>query len=126
MKFPTKTVGNNLRRVIGVHKIVEKYSDCNGDYITNTIDLLVDIHHYCDAQGWSLDELMRRAHDHYVEETASKCSKCGSVFDPTDSKTVEDLDVCCECQKKIARREREILNFVSSISKRKVVCPKKR
>lgn len=122
MKFPVRSVGNNLRRVKKIHRIVERYGDCKGDYLTNTIDLLVNIHHYCDAQGWSLEELMRRAHDHYVEEVAAKCSKCGILFDPSDAGChVECLgDVCRECVKKdVVSREREILNFVKSISKKK-------
>lgn len=111
MKFPVKSVGGNLRGVISVHKIVEKYGDCKGDYLTNTIDLLVDIHHYCDAQGWSLDELIRRVHDHYVEEIGSKCVRCSITFDPTDEGCEGDPDICVECRKsavKVARLMRDL------------------
>jgi hypothetical protein len=34
-------------------------------------DLLANIKHYCDRQGFDFDHLLRRAESHYAEETAS-------------------------------------------------------
>lgn len=41
----------------------------SGEDETNLQDLLADILHLCDAQGWDFDHLLARARDHHQEET---------------------------------------------------------
>ena len=37
----------------------------------NVIDLLTDVRHLCDVQGWNFAELDRTAYQHYIREIAS-------------------------------------------------------
>lgn len=103
-EFPVRMIGNNLRRARLVHKIVSSFGDPGDCLLTKTIDLLADIHHYCDAQGWSMGDLVSRAHGHYIEEVCAKCSKCGIFFDPTDEGSELSPDVCMECVKREGRK----------------------
>ena len=43
----------------------------------NAIDVLTDLRHLCDVNGWDFADLDRQAYDHYATEKAA-----GGLFDP--------------------------------------------
>lgn len=100
MKFKNKVVGSNRRRA---HRIARIAMTDPHDIRSGIVDLVTDIHHFCNAMDLTLDTIVSTAHGHYVEETAATCIMCSVRFDPTD--VDHDLGMCPECNKKKNRRK---------------------
>ena len=68
----------NTRRVLKIYRtLLTEYNEARSRTMTpdevhdGIVDLLADIRHYCDSEGFDLGKLDRIAHDHYLAELTS-------------------------------------------------------
>ena len=58
------------QRAKSLTTVLNKTYDPYGEWC-NIIDVLTDLRHLCDVNGWDFAELDRRAYNHYVTEKAT-------------------------------------------------------
>lgn len=64
----------NATRAERCHAALANYND-EHDVRANLIDFLTDARHWCDAQGQSIAELDRIAHQHYLAERLAEIQR---------------------------------------------------
>lgn len=75
---------------------IRKDGSMNDELETITQDLLSDIMHLCDVEGFDFDDVLRRARGNYDEERAEAgmCSECETTEDVESSYCGSFCPVC--------------------------------
>jgi hypothetical protein len=58
----------NQQRAARVEKAIKGYSGEANDLQANAQDVLTDLRHLCDTQGWDFYALVDQSYQHYLEE----------------------------------------------------------